>query len=58
MEMTCFNHPNESHVNGDEYYFKCGAQLVEKSRCKCGRDIQLFYAYCPRCGKIVERKEK
>jgi predicted amidophosphoribosyltransferase len=58
MEKTCVNHPNDFHVTKDKYCFRCGAALIERKQCECDRDIQLFYAYCPRCGKKIDWEKK
>jgi predicted amidophosphoribosyltransferase len=55
MDLMCFNHPDYLHATGDKFCLRCGSQLVEKSRCsECGRDLNVQFTFCPRCGKKIE----
>lgn len=52
-DLMCVNHPELLCATGDKYCCKCGTKLQKKQRCECGRDLYYVYAYCPRCGKLI-----
>lgn len=38
----------------DEYCYKCGAELVARPKCECGRAyLAGVERFCPKCGKPV-----
>ncbi len=45
---------DEARISG-QYCFKCGTELTELLKCKCGKELHPVDDYCPDCGTKVMR---